>query len=488
MTAQDLKNSILQLAMQGKLVEQRAEEGTAKELIKNSKFYGKGKEIKDDEKPYDIPDSWCWVRLVDIGDIVGGGTPRTSEASFWENGDIPWLTPADMCGLGKYVSCGERKITQAGLKNSSARLMPKGTVIYSSRAPIGYIGIALNDLCTNQGFKSLVLFNIELSEYLYYCLISRTQNIISRASGTTFKEISGNEFGQTVVPIPPLQEQKRIVSKIEELLPYIEKYDRVYSKLEVINRQFSKDMQKSILQYAMQGKLVEQKPEEGTGEKLYCQIQTAKKKLIQAGAVKKEKPLPDVSEKEKPFDIPTSWKWVRLGEIILFQGGYAFKSDTYIEKSDNQVVRLGNVKNNKLLIHEKEVFISDELAEQVAAYMLHENDILVSMTGTRRKKDYFFTALVGKNDVSERKLYLNQRVGCFRTIDGICHKYLLYALQNDIIKNIIFTKETGTANQGNLGSEDIKQFVYIPLPPYEEQKRIVEELEKILPYCQCLDQ
>ena len=116
MTAQDLKNSVLQRAMQGKLVEQRAEEGTAIELIKNSKFYGKGKEIKEDEKPYSIPDTWLWVRLVDIGDIVGGGTPKTSEVSFWENGTISWITPADMRGLGKYVSCGMRKITKAGLE------------------------------------------------------------------------------------------------------------------------------------------------------------------------------------------------------------------------------------------------------------------------------------------------------------------------------------------------------------------------------------
>lgn len=486
MTAQDLKNSILQLAMQGKLVEQKSEEGTARELIIHSKFYGKGKEIKDDEKPYDIPNSWCWVRLADIGDIVGGGTPKTSESSFWENGNIPWLTPADMRGLGKYVSCGERKITQEGLNNSSAKLMPKGTVIYSSRAPIGYIGIALNELCTNQGFKSLVPFDTELSEYLYYCLISRTQNIISRASGTTFKEISGSEFGQTIIPMPPLEEQKRIVARMEELIPYIEKYGKAYSKLETYNKRFPEDIQKSILQYAMQGKLVEQRPEEGTGEELYCQIQIEKEKLIKAGIIKKEKSLAEITEEEKPFDIPLSWKWVRLGEIISFQGGYAFKSDAYIEKSNNQVVRLGNVRNNKLLIHEKEVFVSDELAERVAAYGIYENDILVSMTGTRRKKDYFFTVLVGKDDVSQRKLYLNQRVGCFRAIGEIYHRFLLFALQNDIIKDIIFTKETGTANQGNLGSEDMKQFVYIPLPPYEEQKRIVEELEKLISYCKRL--
>jgi type I restriction enzyme S subunit len=139
-----------------------------------------------------------------------------------------------------------------------------------------------------------------------------------------------------------------------------------------------------------------------------------------------------------------------------------------------------------LLIHEKEVFVSDELAEQVCDYKILENDILVSMTGTRRKKNYFFTVLINKSDLSERTLYLNQRVGCFRAMEGIFHKYLLYVLQTDAIKDIIFLKETGTANQGNLGSEDMKKFVYIPLPPYEEQVRIANKVDQLLPVCERL--
>lgn len=174
----------------------------------------------DEEIPFDIPVNWCWCRLSSLGEIIGGGTPKTSEAGYWNNGIIPWLTPADMKYIsGIYVEKGERNITEKGLNNSSAQLMPPGTVLYSSRAPIGYIAIAANAICTNQGFKSLVPTYLPINIYLYYCLIERTSEIKSRASGTTFKEISGTEFGKTLIPLPPEEEQKRIVSKIEELLP-----------------------------------------------------------------------------------------------------------------------------------------------------------------------------------------------------------------------------------------------------------------------------
>lgn len=479
MTAQDLKNSVLQLAMQGKLVEQKATEGTAKELIKNSKFYGKGKEIKDDEKPYDIPNSWCWVRLVDIGDIVGGGTPKTSESSFWENGDIPWMTPADMYGLGKYVSCGERKITQAGLKNSSARLMPKGTVIYSSRAPIGYIGIALNELCTNQGFKSLVPFDIELSEYLYYCLISRTQNIISRASGTTFKEISGNEFGQTVIPIPPLEEQKRIVAKIEELLPYIEKYNRVHSKLEVLNRQFPNDMKKSILQYAMQGKLVEQKSEEGTGEELYYQIQAAKKKLIKAGVIKAEKPLPEVSEVEKPFDVPVSWKWVRLAEICEQKpvNGFSPKNVDYI----TEVKKLTLTATTAGYFKPDAFKYVDVEKDKVSKYWLKHNDLLIQRSNSRE--------LVGTSCIytgnDDEYIYPDLMMR-MRVLEGVELVYLDYILKAPATRYYFSQKATGTSSSMPKITQDIVANTLIPLPPLQEQRRIANELKKIIPYCEKL--
>ena len=227
----DMKKSLLQYAIEGKLVPQRKEEGTARDLLAEiraekeklikAKKIKKTKplpEITDDEKPFDIPDSWEWVRLEEIGSVIGGGTPKTKIIEYWD-GTIPWITPADMKFIGKYAKGGKRNISSLGLQKSSAQLMPKGTVLFSSRAPIGYIAIADNDISTNQGFKSIVPFDMRCNEYIYYCLQARLNDIKHRASGTTFKEISGAEFGKTMIPFPPIAEQHRIVVRIEELLP-----------------------------------------------------------------------------------------------------------------------------------------------------------------------------------------------------------------------------------------------------------------------------
>lgn len=227
----DMKKSLLQYAIEGKLVPQRKEEGTARDLLAEiraekeklikAKKIKKTKplpEITDDEKPFDIPDSWEWVRLEEIGSVIGGGTPKTKIIEYWD-GTIPWITPADMKFIGKYAKGGKRNISSLGLQKSSAQLMPKGTVLFSSRAPIGYIAIADNDISTNQGFKSIVPFDMRCNEYIYYCLQARLNDIKHRASGTTFKEISGAEFGKTMISFPPLAEQHRIVARLEELLP-----------------------------------------------------------------------------------------------------------------------------------------------------------------------------------------------------------------------------------------------------------------------------
>lgn len=184
-------------------------------------YYEKiGTEVRciNGEIPFDIPNSWTFVRLKHIGEIVGGGTPKTNVNEYWD-GDIPWLTPADLSGYeDMYISVGARTITEAGLASSSAQLLPANSVLYSSRAPIGYVAISANQLSTNRGFKSVVPFDINMSRYLYYCLIARTEDIVQRASGTTFKEISGSEMAETIIPLPPAAEQKRIAATIQVML------------------------------------------------------------------------------------------------------------------------------------------------------------------------------------------------------------------------------------------------------------------------------
>ena len=175
--------------------------------------------VKDitDEIPFDVPEGWEWCRLKHIGIIIGGGTPKTKISEYWD-GDIPWITPADLSGYNEmYISRGERNISSVGLNKSSAQLLPKGSVLFSSRAPIGYVAIASNDISTNQGFKSFAPAIDDIySEYLYFCLTARIDNIKMRTSGTTFKEISGSEMAETLIPLPPSNEQKRITKVIKK--------------------------------------------------------------------------------------------------------------------------------------------------------------------------------------------------------------------------------------------------------------------------------
>ena len=481
MNAQDLKNSILQFAVQGKLVEQRAEEGTARELLEQIKLekdqlikdkkIKKSKplpEIKEEEIPFEIPESWEWVRLEELGEIIGGGTPKTSTLEFWD-GDIAWLTPADMKNIkGKYASSGARNITQLGLGKSSARLMPAGTVLYSSRAPIGYIAIADNNISTNQGFKSLVPINTEISEYMYYCLISRTNNIVSRASGTTFKEISGSEFGLTVVPIPPLEEQYRIVAKIEEILPYIDQYDKAYTRLKAFNKKFPEDMKKSILQMAMQGKLVEQRPEEGTADELYEQIVAEKAQLIKDGKIKKEKPLPEIAENEIPFEIPSSWKWVRVGEIGSWSAG-ATPSRQHPEYYEGNIPWLKTGDLNDGYIVDIPEFVGEIALEKTSLRLIPIGSVLMAMYG----------ATIGKLGILEIEATTNQACCACIPYSCVVNKYLFYYLMSQR-RNYIKMGAGGA--QPNISKEKIV-ISLIPLPPLEEQKRIVAKIEELLPYC-----
>ena len=236
-----LREAVLQLAVRGRLVPQDADEEPAgrlvaeleagkerlleKEIITKSR-YPCG--VPVEQEPFEIPETWQWLRLGDVSAIVGGGTPRSRESSFWSDGrGIPWLTPADMRRQpSRYISRGERDITSKGLSRSSAQMLPAGSVLFSSRAPIGHVGIAANPLSTNQGFKSCVPYISAMSDYLYVFLKYAGPGIDSQATGTTFKEVAGKEFALVPVPIAPLAEQHRIVAKVDELMGLIDRLEQ----------------------------------------------------------------------------------------------------------------------------------------------------------------------------------------------------------------------------------------------------------------------
>lgn len=340
MNAQDLKNSILQLAVQGKLVEQRLEEGTAKELlvqikaekeqlIKDKKIKKEKPlpEITDEEKPFEIPESWIFVRVGEIGSWSAGATPSRHNLEYY-NGDIPWLKTGDL--NDGYISEIPEFVGKLALEKTSLRLNPIGSVLMAMYgATIGKLGILNIEATTNQACCACIPYSCIINKYLFYYLMSQRKVYISMGAGGAQPNISKEKIVMSLIALPPLAEQKRIVAKIEEILSYIEQYDKAYTKLEIFNKKFPSDMKKSILQLAMQGKLVEQREEEGTAEELYQQIVAEKAKLMKEGKIKKEKPLAEITDDEIPFEIPESWKWVRLGAIISLLSGQDFSPDKY---------------------------------------------------------------------------------------------------------------------------------------------------------------
>lgn len=230
-----LPKAIMQAAVQGKLVPQNTHDEPASELLKRiqqkkAQLVKEGKLkkekslplISEDEIPYDLPEGWEWCRLRDIGQIIGGATPDSHESSYYTKPGqgISWLTPADMTKYtqNNYISHGAKDITQAGYNSCSTMLMPPGSIIFSSRAPIGHIAFSSKEVCTNQGFKSVVPYMTAVTPWIFYALKSKVDDIQSRASGTTFKEVSGKFMESETIPLPPLVEQQRIVTKVEELL------------------------------------------------------------------------------------------------------------------------------------------------------------------------------------------------------------------------------------------------------------------------------
>ena len=400
---------------------------------------------------------------------------------------------------GKYVGNGERFITEKGLNESSAQLMPEGTVLYSSRAPIGYIAIAENDICTNQGFKSLVPFLKEVNLYVYYCLIAFTSDIQSRASGTTFKEISGAEFGETIIPLPPLAEQHRIVAKIEELLPYIEKYEQAETALTKLNNDFPELLKKSILQEAVQGKLVPQDHDDEPASVLLERIRTEKQALIKSGKIKKDKhesviitrdkiPYEIVDGKERciaddvPFEIPDGWEWCYIGNIAFVTklAGFEYTKSIYPNLSSEGIplFKGKNVQNGNL-IFEFESYIPEQLSDDLFRSQINRKCLLTPYVGTIGNIAIFDGSF---------KAHLGSNVGKIELLNPpnpvLLEEYILYYLRSQAGYEQLTKHKKATA-QESISIENIR-CVLLPIPPLAEQHRIVAKIEELMKYCEML--
>lgn len=475
MNAQDLKNSILHLAVQGKLVEQRAEEGTARELLEQIKLEKdqliKDKKIKkskplpeitEDEIPFEIPESWEWVRVNDIFNVKSAMRIHQTD---WQSSGIPFFRGRELVQLIKtgnvdfdiYISkeLYEKNKEKGGVPSKNDILVTAvGTIgksyIVKGTKPFYYKDAYI--LC----FENIA--NI-YPEYIKYCLDSPyMQNEIHRDSmATTVAQLTIIKAKEMLVPFPPLEEQHRIVAKIEEILPYIDQYDKAYTKLETFNKKFPEDMKKSILQMAMQGKLVEQRPEEGTADELFEQIVAEKAQRIKEGKIKKEKPIDFVLSDEIPWDLPENWKWVRFRDITI--------------NRDAERVPL-SVSEREHLEKKYDYYGASGVIDKVDKYLFTEDLVLIGEDGANLLSRSTPIAFIATG-----KYWVNNHAHVIECCKGVFIKYFVYYINAISLAKYV----TGTAqpkmNQARMNG------IWIPLPPLEEQKRIVVKIEELLPYC-----
>ena len=472
MTPEQLKASILQYAIQGKLVEQRPEEGNAEDLYKEiqeekQKLIKAGKikkekplaEITEDEMPFDIPDSWKWVRISTIGITQTGNTPKKSHPEYFGS-DIPFLGPGDIQnGIINYENQG---LSDEG--KEYGRITPANSILQVCiGGSIGKCALVDREVAFNQQINSIYPL-IANSEYVYHILDSSyfKNYMKDNAGGTATPIINRGLWDAIVIPLPPLAEQHRIVAKIEELLPFVDRYAASYEKLEQFNAKFPEDMKKSILQYAIQGKLVEQRPEEGTAEDLYKAIQEEKQKLIKEGKIKKEKPLAEITEDEMPFDIPDNWKWVRIGDIYALTMGQSPDGKSVSKGIDGMEFHQG-----KVFFGEDFIQKSDQVTSEPSK-IAEPNSVLLCVR-----------APVGIVNITDRELCIGRGLCAVKPLAGMTEKYALYSLR--CLKDEFIKKATGTTFVAITG--EVVKNQLIPLPPLAEQHRIVAKIEELLPYC-----
>ena len=516
MTGQQLKNSILQWAIQGKLVPQDSTDEPASELLERirtekAQLIKEGKLKKgqptshiyrDDEGsyyekvgtkdpvcinheiPFDLPSGWEWCRLSDIGITMTGKTPPRGCPEFF--GDyIPFLGPANISD-DKIISLTQG-LSKKGME--VANVVPPFTVMQVCiGGSIGKCAIAYEEVTFNQQINSITPVICDVG-YVYLGMMSdffRRQMVV-KSTGTATPIINRSNWETILFPLPPLEEQKRIVARIEELMPLVEQYDKAHSELTRLNDQLPEQLKKSILQEAIQGKLVPQDPTDEPASVLLERIRTEKAQLIKEGKIKKGQPTshiyrddegsyyekvgskdPVCINHEIPFDLPPSWEWCRLGDIVILNPKNDVPDDTvaaFIPMADIEATYLSNFT------------FSERKWGEIKSGFTHfaDGDVAFAKISPcfQNRKSMILEGLpngIGAGTTELRVL---------RTIHNtLSKKYLLFFLKSSYFVEDAVLK--GTANQQRIVSGYLENKLF-PLPPLEEQKRIVARIEELMP-------
>lgn len=462
MTPEQLRASILQQAMEGKLVKQDPNDEPASELLEKIKAEKeqlvKAKKIKktkalpkitEDEKPFDIPENWEWVRLGTVFNLQAGKNRKASTINEIKTVDYDYPCFGGN-GIRGYVSDFNRE--------------GKYALIGRQGALCGNINFAKGKFYATEHAVVVEIFagtNYKWSGYFLKAL-----NLNQYSTATAQPGLSVTKINRVLIPLPPLKEQLRIVAKIEKLMPLIDEYAKAYNRLKAIDDDFNDKMKQSILQYAMEGKLVKQDPDDEPASELLKKIKDEKKQLVKEKKIKRSKSLPRISEDEKLFNIPENWEWVRLTEVGSWGAG-ATPSRSHPEYYNGGIPWLKTGDLNDGVISSTSETISQAGADNSSVRFNQPGNILIAMYG----------ATIGKLGIAGISLTTNQACCGCKTFDGIYNWYLFYYLL--AMRPLLIDQGSGGA-QPNISKTKIEKFPFA-LPPFEEQKRIVTKIEKLMP-------
>ena len=464
MTAQDLKNAILQLAVQGKLVPQDSNDEPASELLKRIKdekerlikagTIKKDKvlaELTADDLPFDIPNTWQWTKLGYICQLLDGEKRSNEKRPYLEARFLRGKAEATILNEGKYVAKGTRLILVDG-ENS------------------GEVFVATEDGYMGSTFKVLFFPQELFAGYLLFFLQLKQSAFRNNKTGSAIPHLNKDLFFNMPFPVPPLAEQQRIVAKIEELMPLVEEYGKDEERLTALNADFPDKLRKSILQQAIQGKLTERDPADEPASELLKRIRAEKEQLIKEGKIKKEKPLPPITEEEIQFEIPEVWEWVRWGDLSQsIQYGYNAPAQT---KGRIRMVRISDIQNNNVLWDT--VPYCDIPDEEIPMYLLAANDILFARTGGTVGKSFLV------KEVPYESIYAGYLIRT-RYSHYLVPEYLKYFMESQLYWDQLRDGTIATA-QPNCNGKTLSKML-LPLPPFAEQQRIVDRVNELLAVC-----
>lgn len=398
----------------------------------------------------ELPDGWVRTTLGEVCDVVSGATPKTSEQSYW-GGEISWITPDDLAkNKFKVVSAGRRSLTQEGFDSCSAKMVAPGSVLFSSRAPIGYVAIAGTELCTNQGFKNLIPPAGIDSNFLYWYMVWRAPEVASRASGTTFKEISAKGVSVTEILLPPLDEQRRIAEEIERKISSIRS---VFSNVSKVRDKIGR-LKGSVLASAVRGEL-------SPGGLMQPQDELTSREISEEGYSRtprrKNSVLPELI---KEYETPAGWSLASLSEL-----SYDFGYGTSVKCSHNAsgvgVIRIPNVVNGEIDLRDMKYALDESLG--LESLHLSPSDLIFVRTNGSRD-------LIGRSALVRESMgfaFASYLIRFRLALDVQGAEWVQMVLDSPLWRQRIEGEAASSAGQYNISSKFLSALP-IPLPPEGE--------------------